>query len=210
MATRLQLLKEHQDALRECERCPDMIGPVVVGTAVLSRILLVGQAPGDKEPALGRPFAWTAGKQMFKWFSSIGVDEATFRARVYMAAVCRCFPGKMPKGGDRVPSPEETKNCGTWLEREMELLPMELLIPVGRIAIERFLPPAPLVDQIGRKHQLTVGKKTIDVIPLPHPSGASTWFRMEPGRTLTERALKLLGAHPAWKKTFQAARARGS
>jgi uracil-DNA glycosylase len=176
--------------------------PVVVGPPVVSRILLVGQAPGDKEPALGRPFAWTAGKQLFKWFATLGVDEEAFRARVYMAATCRCFPGKNPRGGDRVPSDEEVANCRPWLEREIELLRPTLIIPIGRLAIEQFLPALPLVEQIGKTFEIARERLRIDVIPLPHPSGASTWPRAEPGKSLTARALQLLGRHAAWRATF--------
>jgi uracil-DNA glycosylase len=165
-------------------------------------VLLVGQAPGDREPALGRPFAWTAGKQLFKWFAPLGVDETTFRAKVYMAATCRCFPGKKQAGGDRVPSPEEVERCRPWLERELELLRPELLVPVGRLAIEQFLPARPLVEQIGTVQSVKRGRRSIDVIPLPHPSGASTWPRTEPGKTLTARALAQLARHPAWRATF--------
>ena len=176
--------------------------PVVVGPPVLSKILLVGQAPGDKEPAIGRPFAWTAGKQLFKWFATLGVDEAAFRARVYMAATCRCFPGKNPRGGDRVPSDAEVAQCRPWLEREIELLRPELIIPIGRLAIEQFLPARQLVEQIGKATTVVHGRRRIDIIPLPHPSGASTWPRSEPGKSLTARALRLLGRHDAWRATF--------
>jgi uracil-DNA glycosylase len=173
--------------------------PAVVGAPVVSPVLLVGQAPGAKEPALGRPFAWTAGKQLFQWFAPLGLDEAEFRARVYMAAVCRCFPGKNPRGGDRVPSEEEIGQCRPWLEREIELLQPKLIIPVGRLAIEQLLPPRPLVEHIGQLQRVARGRRTLDVIPLPHPSGASTWPRTEPGKTLTRGALALIAAHPAWR-----------
>ena len=181
-----------------------MVPPPVVGPPVLSKILLVGQAPGDKEPVMQRPFAWTAGKQLFKWFATLGVDEATFRSRVYMAATCRCFPGKNPRGGDRVPSDGEVAQCRPWLERELELLRPELLIPIGRLAIAQFLPPAQLVEHIGQTFEFVRGRRSIDVIPLPHPSGASTWPRSEPGKSLTARALRLLAAHPAWRSAFGA------
>ena len=197
--TALSVIQAHQSALRACRLCSNMARPPIVGGAVASKVLLVGQAPGDKEPALGRPFAWTAGKQLFKWFQPLGLDEAEFRARVYIAAVCRCFPGKNPKGGDRVPNPEEVSNCKPWLEREIELLRPRLIIPVGRVAIEQFLPARPLVEQIGNATHITRGRSRIDVIPLPHPSGASTWPRAEPGKSLTARALDLIGAHAAWR-----------
>ena len=195
----LQLIEAHQRALRACTRCPNMHRPPIVGGAVRSSVLVVGQAPGDKEPVLGRPFAWTAGKQLFKWFLSLGLDEEQFRARVYIAAVCRCFPGKNPKGGDRVPSPQEVSNCRPWLDGEIELLRPELIVPVGRVAIEQFLPARPLVEQIGTRQVVQRGRRAIDVIPLPHPSGASTWPRTEPGKTLTLRALEMIAEHLAWR-----------
>ena len=199
-SARLAAIEEHQRELAACTRCPAMGKPVVMGRPVVSPVLLVGQAPGDKEPVLGKPFAWTAGKNMFKWFGSLGLDEEHFRDNVYMAAVCRCFPGKNPKGGDRVPSDVEIANCAPWLERELELGQPELIIPVGKLAIARFLADAPLVETIGRAHAWKHGRRAIDVIPLPHPSGASTWYHVEPGKTLTRQALALIEKHPAWRR----------
>src|SRR5271154_3275446 len=116
-------IEKHLARLRACTLCPRMHKPVVTGRPVASRILLVGQAPGDKEPKLGRPFAWTAGRTLFKWFfEAAGLTEDRFRSSIYMAAVCRCFPGKKPGGGDRVPSTEEIENCAPWLERELKIL----------------------------------------------------------------------------------------
>lgn len=177
-----------------------MIGPPVLGSPALSGLFLVGQAPGAKEPKLQRPFAWTAGKNLFKWFASLGVDEATFRANVYMAAVCRCFPGKNPRGGDRVPGDEEIAACRPHLLRELEIVRPEVILPIGRLAIAQFLPPAPLAETIGRMHRATVGAAAYDVLPLPHPSGASTWYRTPPGDALTDEALRLLAAQPVWAR----------
>ena len=185
---------QHVKSLRACRLCPDMHPPVVSGGPVVSKVILVGQAPGDKEPKLGRPFAWTAGRTLFKWFfDAAGLTEEQFRSSVYMAAVCRCFPGKNPGGGDRVPSPQEIKNCAAWLEREIKILKPALVIPVGKLAISRFLPVGKLDETIGRRFRV----RGFDVIPLPHPSGASPWHRMEPGKTLLRRALGVIAAHPA-------------
>lgn len=148
---------------------------------------------------MGRPFAWTAGKTLFKWFESIGLPEQAFRHRVYMAAVCRCFPGKNPRGGDRVPSDEEIRNCSSWLDAEIDLLRPQLIIPVGKLAIEQFMDAARLVDVIGHEFELEEDGRLIDVIPLPHPSGASTWHRMEPGISLLKQSLALIEQHPAWR-----------
>src|ERR1044071_2417299 len=113
-------VQRHLARLRACTICPKMHRPAVVGRPIASRILLVGQAPGDKEPVLGRPFAWTAGKTLFKWFhGALGWSEDEVRDRIYFAAVCRCFPGKRPEGGDRVPAPDEIENCRGRLEKEV-------------------------------------------------------------------------------------------
>ena len=196
---RLDALKQHQQQLRACRACPDMQPPPVLGEAVLSPVLLLGQAPGEKEPILGRPFAWTAGKTLFQWFSGIGLDELAVRSRLYMAAVCRCFPGKKPRGGDRVPTPAEIEHCSRWLDRELELLQPQLLIPVGKLAIARFLQFRRLVEVIGQDHCCRIQGRDIDVIPLPHPSGASTWHRTAPGRELLQQALQRIERHPAWQ-----------
>ena len=177
-----------------------MYPPVVSGGAVVSKILLVGQAPGDKEPKLGRPFAWTAGKTLFGWFNlAAGMSEEQFRASIYMAAVCRCFPGKNPTGGDRVPSPLEVCNCAFWLKRELDILRPALVIPVGKLAIAQFIPLQKLDQIIGRKFTVNSDRHSFDLIPLPHPSGASPWHRKEPGKSLLKKALKLIVKHPAFK-----------
>ena len=196
----IESLESHQAALSCCRLCPDMVPPVILGQPVNSEILLVGQAPGDREGELGRPFAWTAGKTLFKWFDSIGVQESSFRRQVYMSAVCRCFPGKNPKGGDRVPAKDEIEICSRWLIKEIELLQPKLIIPVGKLAISQYLSVNKLVDVIGKKFELTVHGVAVDIIPLPHPSGASTWHRMSPGKELLDQALVLLAQHESWKK----------
>ena len=188
----------HLAELQRCTRCPRMSKPVVVGRAVAGRIILIGQAPGDKEPGLGRPFAWTAGRTLFKWFQvALGWTEEETRDRIYFAAVCRCFPGKKPAGGDRVPDEAEIANCAHWLEREFSLLRPWLVIPVGRLAIKQFLGNRPLAGVVGRSFRVTYHGHAVDVLPLPHPSGASPWHRMEPGKTLLQEALALVAAHPA-------------
>jgi uracil-DNA glycosylase len=172
----------------------------VSGGPVVSKVMLIGQAPGVKEPVLGRPFAWTAGKAMFKWFEEeIGVGETEFRQTVYMAAVCRCFPGKNSLGGDRVPSKEEVARCGDWLRAEITILAPGLVIPVGKLAIAQFLTEVPMLTElVGQIMRVQRFGQEFDLVPLPHPSGASPWHRIEPGKTLTKKALALIKRHPVW------------
>lgn len=191
-------VEEHLAQLRECRRCPRMHPPVVAGRPVAGRIILIGQAPGDREPKFGRPFAWTAGKTLFKWFhAALGWTEDETRDRIYFAAVCRCFPGKKPGGGDRVPDEDEIASCAHWIEREFALLRPELALPVGKLAIAQFLDERPLNEVVGRSFRVNYCGHAVEVVPLPHPSGASPWHRTEPGKTLLQKALALVAAHPA-------------
>jgi uracil-DNA glycosylase len=193
-------LRRHVARLRECNACPNMIGPVVTGLPVLSPVMLIGQAPGTREGPAGKPFAWTAGKTMFGWFADIGLTEEQFRNRVYMAAVCRCFPGKAAGGGDRVPDAGEIERCSKHLHAELALIKPKLVIPVGKLAIAQLYPDIDkLTDVIGDKRRGELAGISFDVIALPHPSGASTWHRTEPGKTLLAQALAKIAAHPAWK-----------
>lgn len=190
-----------------------MIGPVVTGQPVMSPVMLIGQAPGVREGPAGKPFAWTAGKTMFGWFEQLGLSEEEFRQRVYMAAVCRCFPGKAESGGDRVPDDEEVKRCSKHLLAEVRILRPRLVIPVGKLAIEQLFPETEkLVDIIGTLQRARLPRARagaadaieFDAIPLPHPSGASTWHRTEPGKTLLVKALARIAQHDAWQEVLAA------
>jgi len=199
MPTHLPRLEQHQQKLRQCHACPQMFGPPVTGQPVVSSVMLVGQAPGNREIELHRPFAWTAGKTLFKWFAGIGLLEDDFRQRIYMAAVCRCFPGKKNKGGDRVPNRNEIKQCAQWLANEVHLLQPSLVLPVGKLAISQYMPVDKLQSVIGQQFKLEIHQHLSDVIPLPHPSGASTWHHTQPGKQLLQQALSLIAKHKAWK-----------
>lgn len=189
----------HLDELRACRRCPNMVPPSVVGRPVRdARVLLVGQAPGSREGDRGRPFAHTAGKTLFGWLEqALAVDEERVRDRVWFSAVCRCFPGKNPKGGDRVPGDDEVERCAPWLDAELRMLQPALVLAVGKLAISRFLSFKKLDEVVGELFEAQRAGVRFALLPLPHPSGASTWHRQEQGKALLTRALTRLASHPA-------------
>jgi uracil-DNA glycosylase len=191
-------LNQHVEDLLQCRRCPRMKSTPVSGGPIVSRIMLVGQAPGPREPTLKRPFAHTAGKRLFEWFDLYcHFNESEMRCWVYFAAVCRCFPGKTIAGGDRVPAPDEIQNCSDWMNAEVELLKPELVIPVGKLAIGQFIPIKKLDEIIGRVFRVHREHHSFDLIPLPHPSGASPWHKIPPGSDLLRKAMRLIARHPA-------------
>jgi uracil-DNA glycosylase len=170
----------------------------VSGGPVVSSVMLIGQAPGPREPTLKRPFAHTAGQTLFRWFEQFcGMNEAAVRLKIYFAAVCRCFPGKAPGGTDRVPAPDEILNCSSWMNEEIKILKPRLIIPIGRLAIAQFIEFTKLDRVIGRKFRADRAGHIFDLIPLPHPSGASPWHKIPPGKQLLEKAMRQIARHPA-------------
>lgn len=189
-----QALDAHCAALRACTRCA--YGPEIrpiVSNARAPRAMLVGQAPGQVETGGGKPFAGRAGRTLFRWFERVGLDESTARDWLYIAAITRCYPGPHPSGrGDRVPSPAERARCADWLDAELQILRPPLIIPVGRLAIDRFLGAVPLAEVVGRVTRVAHAGGSSEVIPLPHPSGASSWIHQPGNLALLDRALELL------------------
>jgi uracil-DNA glycosylase len=200
---------DHIAQARACRLCPKMESvPVIADLApghTRTRVMLVGQAPGIREPGENKLFAYTAGTTLFKWMHTYcGVEEETFRSQIFMAAVCRCFPGKTQAGGDRVPSREEIANCAKWLDEEIAMIQPRLIIALGKLAMGRFLEMKnrKLVDVVGDFHTSDYPGLPPDcqVLPLPHPSGASTWHQRDPGKSLLVQALRKLRDHPEFTR----------
>ena len=189
-------LDRHRSELAACRRCGhhDPLVVPILSSARAPRIMLVGQAPGQVEMGDRRPFAGRAGRTLFRWLERAGIDEATARQAIYIAAITRCYPGPSPTGrGDRVPSPEERAACAPWLDAELRLIQPVLIIPVGRLAIDRVIGPRPLADVVGERFDVSHPGGASEAIPLPHPSGASSWPNQPGNRERLDRAIALLG-----------------
>jgi uracil-DNA glycosylase len=183
-----------QAEMRACTRCLEA-GYQIAPGAVFSGpapapLMLVGQAPGVTEAETKRPFNASSGTRLFQWLAEAGLEEGEFRARYYMTAVTKCYPGKHPKGkGDRKPSRAEQALCRPFLERELALVRPRVLLAVGGLAIETLLGQKLRLDQtVGRVFQVE-GRH---VLPLPHPSGASLWPNRPANQARIRRALALL------------------
>ena len=197
--------RAHVAALAACRLCPNVQGVPIIGAVAGARVMLVGQAPGPHEAESRKPFAYTAGKRLFSWFAQLGVDEATFRERVQIGAVIRCFPGRDVKaGGDRVPDADEIARCGAHLDREIALLRPELVIAVGTLASQQLIGIATLKDAVGRMHRAERAGRSFDVVVLPHPSGRSTWLNKPQHAALLAESLRLIAAHEAWRTSVVA------
>jgi uracil-DNA glycosylase family 4 len=202
MAAPATLARLHADILA-CTRCVEA-GYLAAAAPVLSghadnRIMLIGQAPGAVEAVRRLPFQGRSGKVLMTWLGRAGfASEEQARRQIYLTSITKCFPGKGSGGGDRRPSRAEVDLCRSHLDRQLALVKPQLMILVGGLAHERFLPGRPLgslvarfFDLSGREVSARSGSRPL-LVPLPHPSGASRWLNLPDNRALLDRALRRL------------------
>ncbi len=187
-------LHAHQRACRACHVCVDQqilpeANPTFEGSSG-APFFLVGQAPGPAERVTRRPFSGRAGKELDRWMLRAGFEDAAeFRRMTYITSLMRCFPGRnATNSGDLRPPAAAIANCAHWLDAELRMLEPRVIIPVGQMAITRFLGAGSLEDRVGR----SFGKKPV-MVPLPHPSGQSRWLNETENRERLSRALRVIG-----------------
>lgn len=198
MAIKEDVFAALQAEMRACRRCSEAgfwIQPeAVTQGSVEARMMTIGQAPGSTEVVAKRPFNAGSGSRLFEWLAQAGIDETWFRSTQYMTSVTKCYPGRAKGGtGDRVPGRKEQALCRPFFDRELHLVQPQLILPIGRLAIELFYPrSAKLEDIIGTEKKIEGGAW---VVPLPHPSGASRWHQLEENRARIQAAIRLVEKH---------------
>jgi uracil-DNA glycosylase len=155
------------------------------------RAYMYGQAPGIVEGEERLPWRGRAGKTLRRWLE---LDEDTFYSTFFCASVTRCYPGRAASGrGDRTPTPREQELCRFWRDWELELMRPKLIVVVGGLALRGLLGLTQLTEAIGRRYD----RAGVPVIPLPHPSGASSWPNVPANREKLDTALRLVHAELA-------------
>lgn len=145
-----------------CTRCPLHVGRnlTVPGEGnPLSDVLLVGEGPGAREDATGRPFVGPAGQLLDELLQSIGWA----REHVFIANVVKCRPP-----GNRDPEPTEISACSPYLERQEAALDPAVIVTLGRHSLRRYLPDA----RIGEVHGRLRRSGGHFVFPMYHPAAA--------------------------------------
>ncbi|MEX0710572.1 MAG: uracil-DNA glycosylase [Chloroflexota bacterium] len=145
-----------------CTRCPLHAGRTrtVPGEGnPLSDVLLVGEGPGAREDATGRPFVGPAGQLLDELLGSIGWA----REQVFIANVVKCRPP-----GNRDPEPDEIATCAPYLDRQQEALDPAVIVTLGRHSLHRYLPDA----RIGEVHGRLRRSGGRFVYPMYHPAAA--------------------------------------
>ena len=180
---------------RRCRACLEagyqIESPPVLEGHDGQRAYMYGQAPGVLEGQERRPWRGRAGQNLRRW---LDLDEETFYATFYCASVTRCYPGKPASGrGDRTPTPVEQQLCEFWREHELRLLRPRLIVTVGGLAARRLLGVRSVSESVGVRYEH--GEAV--AIPLPHPSGASSWLNVPANRERVAAAAELVRAELA-------------
>jgi len=186
--TEIELL---HDQIRACRRCeadgfPVSPPPLAWGQAP-APFLLVGQAPGLSDWRWDRMYLGPAARKLVGWLCAAGFGESDMGTTVYMTALTKCFPGRLPgKSTDRAPSPRERANCRPWLDAQWGLVRPRAVILFGKMSVDTFLPRMTLEQAVGNTYE----REGVTFIPLPHSSGASTWLNDAGHRALLAEAIE--------------------
>jgi DNA polymerase len=149
--------------IRACVACPlsrTRIQAVPGDGPVTARIMAVGEAPGETEDRTGRPFVGAAGQLLTRLLESVGLQ----RSDLYICNVLKCRPP-----GNRDPLPEEVDACAHFLDAQVELIRPDVILLLGRHALQRILPSAP---GISRSHGARIRDRGRLYVPLYHPAAA--------------------------------------
>jgi len=149
--------------VRGCMRCPLHRGrsQAVPGEgSPLTDVLLVGEGPGAREDATGRPFVGPAGQLLTELLGSVGWQ----RSDVFIANVVKCRPP-----GNRDPEPAEVAACSSYLDRQEDALDPAVVVTLGRHSLQRYLPGARISSAHGQLRRSGGGRF---VFPMYHPAAA--------------------------------------
>lgn len=122
-------------------------------------VVVVGEAPGAKEDASGLPFAGPSGRILDELLQVAGLS----RPEVFVTNVFKARPP-----GNRDPSAAEIAHHRPWLDRQLQLIAPQIVVPLGRHALKHFVPKAKIGDCHGT--ELTAGD--LRVVPLYHPAAS--------------------------------------
>jgi DNA polymerase len=177
----LSALKEAAAGCRGCRLWEIGTQTVFGEGAETSRLMLVGEQPGEQEDRAGRPFVGPAGRLLDEALDEAGID----RADTYVTNAVKHFKWQA-RGKRRIhqkPSWAETAACKPWLEAELEVVQPHVLVLLGAVAAQSLL---------GRQFRVTQNRRRLvesDLAPAVtatiHPSAI---LRGDPERRKEELA----------------------
>lgn len=156
----LKELHEYYAIHNSCKLKSQATQPVYEVNPPLSGIIFIGEAPGRNEDLQGKPFVGAAGKFLDELLKSIGLT----RDQVYVSNTVKYRPPE-----NREPTEEEKNSCRIWLNAELVYIKPKVIIPLGKHALERFVPGAKISSSHG---QAFSHPSNIPIFAMYHPAVA--------------------------------------
>jgi uracil-DNA glycosylase family 4 len=143
--------------LSECNRCPHLVETrkqvVIARGNDMSGIMMVGEAPGRDENAVGKPFVGRAGQELFKWIkeylSELSGSSHVPEDWIYITNVVKCWPCNEARNGNRQPTSDEIEACSPWLDLEISRVDPWLIVALGSVAASRLTGNSTLGARVG-------------------------------------------------------------
>ncbi len=142
-----------------------------------SKVMFIGEAPGEQEDIQGRPFIGAAGKLLSELLASIGLQ----REDVYITNVAKCRPPN-----NRPPRKDEAAACRPYLDRQIALIEPKVICPMGNSAIHALIESD---DSVTELHGIPFEVGRITYFPMFHPAAALYTFSLR--KTMEEDFRKL-------------------
>ena len=142
----------------KCELCKTRTNCVVGDGNIQSKIMLIGEAPGEQEDLQGKAFVGRSGMLLNKMLESINLD----RTKIYISNILKCRPPK-----NRNPKQEEEQACIDYLRAQFLIMRPKIILLLGSVACKAILSPD---FSIMRQHGQAIEKKGVFFVPTFHPS----------------------------------------
>ena len=131
-----------------------------------ARVMLVGEAPGEQETLMGRPFVGKAGKNLDEFLELAGLE----RSQLYVTNAVKFRPTKRSAAGrtvNRPPTREEVSLFLPWLRREIELVAPEVIVTLGNVPLRALTGPKAVIGDVHGALQEADGLR---LYPMYHPA----------------------------------------
>ena len=147
---------------------------------LMSPVIFVGEAPGEKEDGSGRPFVGRAGRMLDRLLEEEGLP----RDRIMITNTVKCRPPR-----NRRPRLDEVASCRPYLEDELR--GKQLIVCLGRTACQGLLSnKVTMKDCANQMFAIAVGRERIDLVPTYHPSAALRNLEAREGLRRTIRLVR--------------------
>lgn len=152
-------LRENCLNCRRCGLCETRTNVVVGVGNPRSKVMFIGEGPGENEDLQGEPFVGRGGQLLDKMLAAVDLDRKT---NIYIANIVKCRPPK-----NRDPLPEEQEACIGWLRNQVALIRPKIIVCLGRIAAMRIIKPD---MKITREHGQFFEKNGTLMMATLHPA----------------------------------------